>query len=192
MEKEQLTRLVEQYIGPMCEGGIDLPWEAIENITLLRDIVRERIESDKTLQWKLTDGHGELYDIQLHWEVNRPGAWPKVSVLYKIAPACREVSPEVFEIIAEEWNESHTCFFSMDADLVDPTPEKIKGLVKFHNIECTPVEIVYCNGHILVRFLRDIHGKEDRRNRETYNRLYQEAFFGSNGILSQMLREEPK
>lgn len=191
IEKEQLVRMVDTVIELMCFGGAIMPWDAIENMGLLREVVKERIESDPTLQYKMSDGGGKPYDYQISWRA-APQSYPVVSVEYKIAPKYSEVSEDTFKLICDKWNESKECFFSMGVDLVDPAPEKIAGLVKFYNIECTPVEIIHCHSQILVRCVRDIYGKEAAKHREMYNSLYQEAFFGKNGIMSKFGKEVSK
>lgn len=103
IEKEQLVRMVDTVIDLMCFGGAIMPWDAIENMELLREVVKERIESDPILQYKMSDGGGKPFDYQISWRA-APQSYPVVSVEYKIAPKYSEVSVDTFKPICDKWN----------------------------------------------------------------------------------------
>lgn len=186
---EKLKNMVDLMIEPMIFGGALIPWEAVEDLTLFTEVVKERIEQDKNLQFKMAEG-GTPTDISVGWSISYGAQMPTVRVKYKVQPSYREVGESMFMEIVKAWNEQRVTFFSFDIDCVDLDFQKITNSFVFRNIECTPAEVVQCGGHILVRCLRDMFGVEADANRKFYNNLYQEVYFGKNGLINQLKSEE--
>lgn len=189
MDREKLKELVIRVIEPMCTGEVMIPHESLENMSLLTEVIKEVLDEDQVLRYKLTEGAGSIHDLKVHWSMTG-GPYPYVSVTYKIAPDVRRVSKEELEELVSLWNREKQVLMTMMTDEVDPLPNQMMYNLKFYNIELTPVEVVYAGGSMVARCLRDIHGKEARKNKEMYNRLYQDAFFGENGIIPKMMKEE--
>ncbi len=191
MTKEELKELVTRVIEPMCTDEVLLPWEAVENMTLLSEVVREVLDENPALKYKLTEGAGSIHDVKLQYCITGD-PYPHVSATYRIAPEVRRVSKDELEQLVSLWNEKRQVLMIMNTDEVDPSPGQMLCNLMFYNIELTPVEIVYTEGCMVARCLRDIHGKEARKNKEIYNKIYQDAFFGENGIIPQMIKEKTK
>lgn len=188
MEKERLKSMVKCVIEPLCFDSATMPWEAVENMSLLAEVVKEVLDEDQSLCFRLTEGAGRIHDISVNWYCNHPGGYPNVSVSFRIAPDVRRVSDEELEEIVTSWERSKSVCMSMMTDEVDPVPPQMMYNLKFHNIELVPVEIVYTDRCMVARCLRDIHGKEAKRNKDMYNKIYQETFFGENGIIPNMMK----
>lgn len=181
--REEIKNIVLQMIKPMCFGGAMIPWDAVENLQLFAEVVEEVIEQDIYLRRELSDV-GELYDISVYMEVSYGAKMPTVHVTYRIKPLYREVDKTIYNELAKTWNVNRVPFFSFDIDCVDLDFQKIMNSFSFNNIECTPVEIIQYNGHILVRCLHYMFGKESESTCKFYHRLYQEVYFGKDGLFN--------
>lgn len=191
MDREQIKELVTRVIEPMCTGNVMVPWESLENISLFTEVIKEVLGENPSLRYKLTGGAGEIHDVKVHYSMTG-GPYPYASVTYRIAPDVRRVSKEELGRLVSLWKCEKQVLMTMMTDEVDPMPSQMLYSLKFQNIELTPVEVVYAEGCMVARCLRDIHGKEARQNKEMYNRIYKDAFFGENGIIPQMIKEETK
>lgn len=187
--REEIKDMVDRMIEPMIWGGVRLPWESIEDTKLLTEVVKERIGQDGLLQRRMAGG-GIIYDISVGWYVSCGAPMPTVSVTYKVKPEYKEVDEDTFIKILDAWNTHRETFFSFDIDCVDLDMQKIVNSLAFHNIECTPIELVNHHGHVLVRCVRDMFGKEAKANREFYNKIYHDTYFGENGLINQFKSEE--
>lgn len=188
MEKERLKSLVKRVIEPLCFDSAIMPWEAVENIALLAEVVKEVLDEEQNLCFRLTEGAGCIHDISVNWSCNHPGGYPNVSVSFRIAPDVRRVSDEELKEIVTSWERSKRVCMSMMTDEVAPVPLQMMYNLKFHNIELVPVEIVYTDRCMVARCLRDIHGKEAKRYKDMYNKIYQETFFVEKGIISNLMK----
>lgn len=187
--REEIKNMVDRMIVPMIWGEVWMPWEAVENMALLTEVVKERVEQDKLLQRRMAGG-GTIYDISVGWNVSCGAQMPTVRVTYKVKPEYKEVDEDTFIKILDAWNTHREIFFSFDIDCVDLDMQKIVNSLAFHNIECTPIEIVNHHGHVLVRCVRDMFGKEAKANREFYKKIYHDTYFGENGLINQLKSEE--
>lgn len=187
--REELKNMVELMIVPMIFGGAEIPWEVVEDLPLFADVVKERIEQDKNLQLKMAEG-GMPTDISVGWTAFPGALMPTVRVKYKVQPLYREVDGTTFMETAKAWDEQRKVFFSFGIDCVDLDFQKIANSFAFQSIELTPVEIVQHHGHILVRCIRDMFGKEAEAKKKFYNNLYQGVLWGKNGLINQFKSEE--
>lgn len=187
MDREKLKEFVTRVIEPMCIGEVMIQWESLENMPLLNEVIKEVLDENPALRYKLTEGAGEIHDVNVHWRLTGED-YPYVSVTYKITPVVRRLNKKELEELVSLWNREKHVLITMMTDEVDPLPSQMLYSLKFHNIELMPVEIVYADGCMVARCLRDIHGKEARKNQEMYHKIYQDALFGENGIIPQMLK----
>ena len=187
--REELKDMVDRMIVPMIEGTVWIPWEALEDMALLTEVVKERVEQDKRLQRRMAEA-GTIYDISVSWSGTCGARMPTVRVTYKVKPEYKDVDEDTFRKILEAWNTHRETFFSFDIDCVDLDMQKIVNSLAFHNIECTPIEIINHHGHVLVRCVRDLFGKEAKANREFYKKIYHDTYFGENGLINQLKSEE--
>ena len=189
MEKERLKSMVKRVIVPLCFDSAIMPWEAVENMSLLAEVVKEVLDEEQYLRFRLTEGAGRIHDISVNCSCNCPGGYPNVSISFRIAPDVRRVSDEELKGIVSSWERSKSVYMSMMTDEVDPDPLQMMYNLKFHNIELVPVEIVHTDRCMVARCLRDIHGKEAKRYKDMYNKIYQETFFGENGIIPNIMKD---
>lgn len=187
--REELRDMVGRMIEPMIRGAVWMPWEAVEDMKLLTEVVKERVEQDKLLQRRMAGG-GTIYDISVGWSVSCGASMPTVRVTYKVKPEYKEVDEDTFIKTLDDWKTHRETFFFFDNDRVDLDIQRIVNSITFHNTECTPVEIVNHHGHVLVRCVRDMFGKEAKANREFYNKIYHDTYFGENGLINQLKSEE--
>lgn len=188
MEKDRLKSMVKHVIEPLCFDSAIMPWEAVENISLLAEVVKEVLDEEQNLCFRLTEGAGRIHDISVNWSCDCPGGYPNVSVSFRIVPEVRRVSDEELKGIVSSWERSNSVCMSMMTDEVDPVPLQMMYNLKFHNIELVPVEIVHTDRCMVARCLRDIHGKEAKRYKDMYNKIYQETFLGENGIIPNLMK----
>lgn len=181
--REEIKNMVDLMIVPMIFGGVMIPWEAVEDMALLTEVVKERVEQDKLLQRRMAEA-GTIYDISVSWSGTYGARMPTVRVTYKVKPEYKDVDEDTFRIILEAWNTHRETFFSFDIDCVDLDMQKIVNSFTFRNIECTPIEIVNYHGHILVRCVRDMFGKEAKSNREFYHKIYKETYSGETRLIN--------
>ena len=185
MTRKQIKEEVMKMILPLCFDQTAMDWDAVEDMKLLVDVIKEIISEDKELRTQITEGAGELHSIDVSWTCD--GGKPRVSVYYKVKPEVREVNSEALEVFAYRCRKNNYDFISMNIDDISPTPEKVFKLVKARYYELEFSEIVYADGQVLARHLKDNSRKLYCRNTRMYKELYHEAMFGKDGVITKMI-----
>lgn len=185
MTKEEIKEEVKKVIIPLCFNEATLDWEVVGSPRVLVEVIKEIISEDETLREKMTEGAGELHDIQVSWTSH--GGDPIVSVYYKVKPEVREVNRDELDVFVHKCKKNDYDFVTMSIDDIDLRPKKVAMLVKARFYELEFPEIVYSEGQVIARCLKDASKKLFNNNKRIYNELYHKAFFGESGIISKMM-----
>ena len=185
MTKEELRKEVKKDLELMCLAGACVEWEVVKDMYMLKEVVTEELMSDAELRERITEGAGEMCDIEVSFRSG--GGRPAVSVDFKVKPIIRRVGEADLGVVMHQWKKNGYEFICMQNDDVDPSPRNIAMEVKLKNIEYTFVEFVVSDNKVLARHLLDPSGKHRYRNREIFQRLSQEMLYGENGIIPTMM-----
>lgn len=185
MTREQVKEEVKKLILPLCFNEAAMDWDVVADMKLLVDVIKEIISEDDELRTRITEGAGELHSIDVSWTCG--GGRPHVSIYYKVKPEVREVNPEELDVFVYKCKKNDYDFVHMGVSDIAPTPEQVFKLVKARYYELEFSEIVYADGQVLARHLKDASRKLYYRNTRVYKELYHEAMFGKDGVITKMM-----
>ena len=155
VNREELKDIIKMMIEPLCFSEAYIPWEAVGDMNLFNEVVKEVLDEEPVLRLRLTEGSGTIASVSTSWRAVPCGP-PIVHVDYSVTPTVRRVSKQELEALASSWNTQGKPFVSVMTDDIDANPIKMAYELKLNNIELNPVEIVYTNKCMLARCISSI------------------------------------